>query len=186
MQFNDKPWHRETNPLIIPFLPGFMNDWINDEIARSPEKGKAIEENPNLIIDKVFDVLPATLFILLPLAALIMKFWYLFAKKYYVEHLIFALHNHSFLFVILLLSLLSNALASWLDPGETGVLSQGVFWFNVVIMCWIPVYFLVALKTVYQQGWLLTTGKYLVVSTSYFILLVTSATVVGVLSFLLL
>ena len=38
-----------------------MNDWVNDEIEESPLKGKEIEANPNLTIDKVFDVLPVTL-----------------------------------------------------------------------------------------------------------------------------
>jgi hypothetical protein len=186
VQFNDEPWDRETNPLIIPFLPQSTNDWINDEIEKSPEKSKAIEENPDLIVDQVFDVLPAMLFILLPLAALIMKFWYLFARKYYVEHLIFALHNHSFLFVVFLLSLLSNTLKAWLDPGSEGWLTTAVMWFNIAILTWIPIYFLVAMKTVYRQGWLMTLTKYVLVSTSYFVLLMTATVFVALLSFLLL
>ncbi len=97
ININGEPWDRETNPLIISWMPDFVNDWINDEIEESPQKGKEIEANPNLILDKIFDVFPVTMFILLPLAALLLKFWYLFAGKYYIEHLILALHNHSFL-----------------------------------------------------------------------------------------
>lgn len=185
MQFNDEPWDRETNPLVIPFFPGMLNDWINNEIEKSPEKSEAIEANPDLIVDKIFDVLPATLFILLPLAALIMKFWYLFAKRYYVEHLIFALHNHSFLFVLFLLSLLSNTLKAWLDPDADRWISAVVNGFNIVILIWVPVYFLLALKTVYQQGWGLTLVKYVLVGSSYFILLISVTVFVALLSFLL-
>jgi hypothetical protein len=185
VQFNDKPWDRETNPLIIPLFPGMLNDWINGEIAKSPEKSAAIEANPNLIIDKIFDVLPVVLFVLLPLAALIMKFWYLFTKRYYVEHLIFALHNHSFLFVVLLLSLLSNALKSWLDPDADRWISTAVNGFNFVILAWIPFYFLLALKTVYQQGWGMTLVKYVLVGGSYFVLLISVTVFVALLSFLL-
>jgi hypothetical protein len=118
ININGEPWDKETNPLIIPLMPEFVNDWVNDEIEESPQKGKEIEANPNLIIDKVFEVLPVTMFILLPLVALLLKFWYMFAGKYYIEHLILALHNHSFLFVVFLLSMLLNSLAGWLDPNE--------------------------------------------------------------------
>ena len=72
LQFNDKPWDRETNPLIIPFLPDGVNDWINDEIEESPQKGREIEANPNLITDKIFELLPATMFVLLPIVALLL------------------------------------------------------------------------------------------------------------------
>ncbi|MCW8924682.1 MAG: hypothetical protein OQJ84_00330, partial [Xanthomonadales bacterium] len=73
IQLNDKPWDRETNPVDIKWLPGWLNDRINDEIEGSPKKAKQINENPNLIVDKVFDILPITMFILLPVVALIFK-----------------------------------------------------------------------------------------------------------------
>ena len=119
-QFNGEPWNRETNPVDIKWLPNWLNDRINDEIEGSPEKAKQINENPNLIVDKVFDILPATMFILLPVVALIFKFWYLFAKKYYVEHLIFALHNHSFIFVAILIvgNQLANVLGVEVDHAK--------------------------------------------------------------------
>ena len=131
---NGEPWDKETNPLVIPFLPDRMNDWINDEIEESPQKGKAIEKNPDLIWDKVFEVLPITMFVLLPLVALLFKFWYLFARKYYVEHLIFALHNHAFIFVVFLFMMLLSALVSWLTgeelvvEEEAGEMRRAVAW----------------------------------------------------------
>jgi hypothetical protein len=85
ISFNDEPWDRETNPLIIPLMPNWVNEWVNDEIEQSPAKGKEIEANPDLIKDQVFELLPAMMFVLLPLVALLFKFWYLFAKKNYVE-----------------------------------------------------------------------------------------------------
>ena len=184
--FNDRPWHREDNPLIIPFLPDSVNDWINDEIEESPAKAEEIENNPRIIIDQIFDVLPVTMFLLLPFAALILKFWYLFSRTYYVEHLIYALHNHSFLFVILLLSMVSNAISAWVDPEESGWVATAVFWFNIAIVTWIPLYFLVSLKRVYRQGWPLTLTKYLLVSTSYLVLLTVASTIAGIFAFVLL
>ena len=186
IQFNDKPWDRETNPLIVPFLPETVNDWINDEIADSPQKGEQIEANPNLITDKIFELLPATMFVLLPMVALLFKFWYLFAKKYYVEHLIFALHNHSFIYVILLIMMLFNTFAGWRDPGETGAWTHAATGVFVVLGTWLPVYLLISLKRVYQQGWLLTLVKYGCIGLSYVSLLLMATAFVAVLSFLLL
>ena len=186
INFNGEPWDKETNPLIIPLMPKFVNDWVNDEIEESPQKGKEIEANPDLIIDKIFEVLPVTMFILLPLAAFLFKFWYLFAGKYYIEHLILALHNHSFLFVILLLSLILNTLSGWQEPTEEGPVTTTVFWINIAIFTWIPIYFLFSLKRVYQQGWTMTLTKYFLISLSYLILLILTASVAAVLSFVLL
>ena len=186
ININGEPWDKETNPLIIPLMPDFVNDWVNDEIEESPQKGKEIEANPNLIIDKVFEVLPVTMFILLPLVALLLKFWYMFAGKYYIEHLILALHNHSFLFVIFLLSMVLNSLAGWRDPNEEGWITSAVNIFNVTMAVWIPIYFLLSLKRVYRQGWTMTVAKYLVISLSYLILLALATSVAAVSSFVLL
>jgi len=186
ININGKPWDRETNPFIIEWMPDWVNDWVNDEIEQSPQKGKEIEANPDLIKDKIFDVLPATMFVLLPIVALLFKFWYLFAKKYYVEHLIFALHNHSFLFVMLFIAMFVNALAGWLEPTPEGRIHTAVSWVGIGIGFWIPIYFLVSLKRVYQQGWGMTVVKYCLIGISYVILLGLATAFVALLSFVLL
>jgi len=186
ISFNDEPWDRETNPVDFPWLPGWLNERINDEVEGSPEKAKQINENPNLIVDKVFDILPATMFVLLPVVALIFKFWYLFAKRYYVEHLIFSLHNHSFIFtcliVMLLLEVIENQFTSTgLAAGETAMQ-----WLALGIFVWIPVYLLISLRVVYKQGWLLTFGKFFAIGISYVVLLGLMTSIVAILSFVLL
>lgn len=185
-QVGGKPWDRETNPVDLPLMPDWINDWLNDEIAQSPQKAKEIEANPDLIKDQVFEVLPATMFVLLPLFALLLKFWYLFARKYYVEHLIYALHNHSFIFVVILLVLGLNALGDWLDPGGEAMTSTVVAVASTAFLCWIPLYLLISLKRVYNQGWVMTVAKYSVVGVSYMVVLGFATAFVAVLSFLLL
>jgi len=186
IQFNDEPWNRETNPVAIKWFPDWLNDRINDEIEGSPKKAEQINENPNLIIDKVFDILPATMFVLLPVVALIFKFWYLFAKRYYVEHLIFSLHNHSFLFVTLILMLLADLVADLFVSYENTAAATGIQWLMIIIGIWIPVYLLISLRTVYQQNWFLTMGKFFVIGTSYVALLSFVTSGVAIASFVLL
>jgi len=183
---NDEPWDRETNPVNIPWLPDRLNDFINDEIEESPKKARQLDENPNLIVDKVFDILPATMFILLPFVALIFKFWYLFAKRYYVEHLIFSLHNHAFIFSNLILLLLAGEAGDLLNTYGYSAIASGAVWLQTALWIWIPVYLLISLRTVYQQNWLLTTGKFIVIGISYMMLLGIVTSIVAILSFVLL
>ena len=184
--FNGEDWDRETNPLIIPLLPDWINEWVNKEIEESPQKGREIEENPNLMIDKMFELLPAAMFVLLPVVALLLKFWYLFAKKYYVEHLIFSLHSHSFLFVVIMILMLAGTLADWREPMEDGPLTMANTLFKVLVGIWIPVYMLLSLKRVYQQGWGLTLAKSACISISYFVLLILTLATAALMSFVLL
>ncbi len=183
---NGKPWDAETNPVELPLMPDWVNDWVNREIAESPQKGREISENPNLMFDKVLDVLPGTMFVLLPLVALLLKFWYLFARKYYVEHLIFALHNHAFIFVTFIVMLLLSVVSEWYEPGGEGPFTYAVEWVKIIMLVWIPVYMLISLKRVYQQGWALTLAKYSAVGISYLMLLTFVTAFVAVLSFVLL
>jgi len=186
ININGKPWDRETNPFVIEWLPDWVNNWVNNEIEESPQKGREIEANPDLIKDKIFDVLPATMFVMLPIVALLLKIWYLFARKYYIEHLIFALHNHSFIFVAALLVILGNILAGWQEPSEEGPLTTAVTWINGAIGIWIPVYLLISLKRVYRQGWGMTLTKYSLIGSSYLVLLGLATVFTALVSFVLL
>lgn len=88
------------------------------------------------------------LFFLLPLLALVMKVLYRKPPRHYVEHLLFFVHNHAFLFLVggvyALLTGLGPALRPVLHP---------------VLWTYIWVYFYVSLWRVYRQGWLLTATK---------------------------
>jgi hypothetical protein len=162
-----------------------MNDWINEEIGRSPEKAKRINEDPRLFVREIFDILPATMFVLLPVVALIFKFWYLFSGHYYIEHLILALHNHSFVFVALIVTLLLETLEAFAAGRGLGWLESGAYWSAYAVALWIPVYLVGSLRTVYRQGWFMTLGKGFLIGISYLTLLVFVTSVVAVLGFVL-
>jgi hypothetical protein len=185
IKFNDRPWHPEDNPVSIAWLPDTMNDWINEEIGRSPEKAKRINEDPRLMVREIFDILPATMFVLLPVVALIFKFWYLFSGHYYIEHLILALHNHSFVFVALIITLLLETLETFAAGRGLGWLETGAYWSSYAVACWIPIYLVASLRTVYRQGWFMTLGKGFLIGVSYLTLLIFVTSVVAVLGFVL-
>jgi hypothetical protein len=186
IQFNDQPWDAESNPVDLPWVPQRIDDWINAELKDSPTKAEEINRDPDVIIDQVFDILPATVFVLLPIVALLFKFWYLFARRYYIEHLIFALHNHSFLFVALLLILLSVIGMDWAEVNSAATFGRMLNWFLIAVAVWIPLYLFISLRTVYRQNWFLTFFKFGAIGICYVTLLVGLTVLVAVLSFLLL
>ena len=183
IQFNDRPWDLETNPVVVPGMPASVNSWINEEIAQSPRKLKALEEDPSLIAEKLFDLAPQAMFVLLPVFALILKIWYAFARRYYYEHLIFSLHNHSFMFVCLTLAISLEALALWLDPGESSWAYRLLEWLSIALLAWVPVYLLLAQKRVYGQGWLMTLTKFTVVGMTYWTILTMALLIAAVVGF---
>ena len=126
------------------------------------------------------------MFLLLPLVAMIFKFWYLFAKRFYVEHLIFSLHNHAFVFVSLILILLANVSSTLLEKNGYATAQAGIEWLVVAISIWIPVYLLISLRVVYQQGWFLTLCKFAAIGISYLTLLAFVTVGVAIASFVLL
>ncbi|MCR6663174.1 MAG: hypothetical protein NVV60_08510 [Luteimonas sp.] len=111
-----------------------------------------------------------TLFVLLPLFALMLKVAYVFKRRLYMEHLIVALHSHAFLCFSLLLMFVTMALKDWLAPQDGGL--RAVFSLvEAALWVWMPVYLLLMQKRVYAQGWPMTLLKYSVIGFCYVILL---------------
>ena len=106
---------------------------------------------------------PTVLFLILPVFALLLKLLYVRRGWYYSEHLVFGLHTHAFAFVVFSVVALLLALA----PSVTAVRVVA----NSLLFLAIPVYFLVAQKRVYGQGWVKTILKSLVLGWAYFFVL---------------
>lgn len=102
------------------------------------------------------------MFLFLPLLALVMKLLYPFARRYYVEHLLFLVHNHAFFFLAMFFVVSLSRLAEiWT------VLAVPSKVLNVAVFFYVPVYFFVAMQKVYRQHPVLTTLKYLALGFTY-------------------
>lgn len=167
LSFGSEPWDAKTNPVAIDWLPEAANAWLNRQIRRAEGNIARVQAEPNLLKDAVLGALPATLFVLLPLFALLLKLAYLLKRRLYMEHLIVALHSHAFLCLALLLSIVLDALSEsvswlrWLGAVETA------------LFVWMPLYLLLMQKRVYRQGWVMTLLKFFVIGVVYFSLLTT-------------
>lgn len=107
------------------------------------------------LVEAVEENAPIGVFVMMPLFALILKILYVRRKRFYVEHFVFALHTHAFVFLVGTAVLLMDN-----DPVEA------------VIFTWFMIYLFLALKRVYGQGIIRTFLKYVALGISYSFLLI--------------
>ncbi|TVR96644.1 MAG: DUF3667 domain-containing protein [Wenzhouxiangellaceae bacterium] len=174
ISFGEGNWDAETNPVEIAWLSEGGNAWINQQVQRIADNSTEVQRNPARLLRTAAGMLPQTMFVLLPLFAMLVGLFYLFSGRYYIEHLLLQVHNHSFLFLILIaLYLIASLRSSITDAGISGggLMAGSLTLLSILIWIWIPVYLWMSLKRFYAQGWLMTTSKFLILAWSYSILL---------------
>lgn len=118
-----------------------------------------VRQSPQLLSAALLDDIPKMMFVLLPLFALSLKLVYIRSKRLYIEHLVFSLHLHAFLFLLLTLLLAVQSVtshAAYAGPVTT-----------VAAL----LYPYLAMRIVYRQGWLKTFVKYNLLAFNYVFLL---------------
>ena len=144
-----------------------LPDWLSRRLT--PERLRSVcdkirADSGREFFDQLLDNVPAALFVLLPLMALVLKMLYPLAKRYYVEHLLFVLHYHAFVFLILTLEILWSRLVAAMSLKEwVGDLTV------IVISIYIPAYLFRAMRRVYEQGRTITVLKFVLLLISYLI-----------------
>lgn len=111
---------------------------------------------------RMIDGIPVGLFVLLPAMALALKILYPLSRRFYVEHLLFVLHFHAFVFLALTVQvLLSRVLALVRLPEALATIA------GLAVGIYIPVYLFKAQRRVYGQGKLATLPKWLLLLFGY-------------------
>jgi hypothetical protein len=117
---------------------------------------------------------PRAMFLFLPLLAAVMMLMYWQPRHYYVEHLLLFVHNHAFVFLLLVLAGLASAaltgLASTLPSGRVSALlprvSGGI---DVAVTLYIAWYAYRSMRVVYGQSRSLTVAKLVMLSFFYLV-----------------
>ncbi len=99
---------------------------------------------------------PRAMFIFLPLLAGAMMLMYWRPRRYYVEHLLLFVHNHAFVFLLLMLASLASTLVSPLAA-----------WISLPVTLYIAWYLYRSMRVVYGQGRGLTLDKLALLSSFY-------------------
>ncbi len=115
--------------------------------------------------------------LMMPALALLLKLLYIRRRKYFVEHLVFSFHYHAFSFLMFTLAILFTPGLLRVSVGASAAEgeSSSEFWISLAFIA-VLVYLFVAMRRVYQQGYVKTFIKFCVVNFSYiFIFLVSLA-----------
>jgi hypothetical protein len=171
-------WNRTTKPLQVNWLPGVLNGWLNELIGNAQQQlyqmnsGTRAERKAagyKLVLG-MFSAAPSVLFVLLPVFALLLKIFYIFKRRLYMEHLIVAMHSHAFLMLSMLVLIALGVLHHVLRP-HAHWLSVPIILLEIAAWIWIFVYLWLMQKRVYRQGWFMTNVKYWSIGFCYGILL---------------
>ncbi|MGH8253388.1 MAG: DUF3667 domain-containing protein [Steroidobacteraceae bacterium] len=127
-------------------------------------------DNSREFRERLVHNLGRALFVFLPLVAALMKLLYWRPRRYYLEHLLLLIHNHSFAFLMMSLYTLAT---HWIT-------SSNVIGVLILLAAWCLLRYLYrSMKNFYGQSRWLTTVKFVVLGCAYllcglFMLLVTA------------
>ncbi|WP_276498936.1 DUF3667 domain-containing protein [Pontibacter litorisediminis] len=159
---------KDKKPEGIDINIGSENTWLGS-LGHKFREVMDDDLSSELFKNKLIGHLPKVMFILLPLFALILKLVHVRSSKLYVEHLIYSIHVHSFLF--LLFSIL--ILLGWILPFLDGWLEL----LGVVITLW---YIYRSMRNIYRSTRWRTVYKFFVLFFAYGVLLTISGLAVVV------
>ena len=119
---------------------------------------------------------PTMMFVFLPIIALVMKFLYIGSRRYYVEHLLFFVHFHSFYYLFAAITVAVARMPDELFPGQAAITGLLI----AALVLYSPYYLFRSMRVVYAQHFLVTFVKFLVLNVAYFtgLLLTFAGTVV--------
>jgi hypothetical protein len=137
--------------------------WIE---ARAKEKMGEHGTKMGLFLSTLFSNLPYMMLCCIPLFALVLKVLYMRRHVFYIDHLIYALHIHTFAYTGIMLIVLATIGLNRVIPGPI------VGW--IIVFLWIAfvVQIFLSIRRVYRQGWFFTVFKFFLGGFVYLIVLV--------------
>lgn len=183
LELSAEDWLYDTDGItrLPEWLPEAAAARLEVWLERAVRNIDRLEEEPDRLIRRFFGLLPPVLFVLVPVFALLLKCFYLFHGRLYMEHLIFGLHAHSFLGLAVLVAFALQGLQGWAGGGWW-LLETSLRWLATAAWWWIPLYLLLMQRRVYGQGWVMTLVKYGLLGLTYSIVLLIATVIAVVIS----
>ncbi|HEV2841778.1 MAG TPA: DUF3667 domain-containing protein [Chthoniobacterales bacterium] len=149
--------------------------WMEKQIK---EKIGEDGSNAKLFLDTLRNNIPVMMLCCIPLFAFVLKVLYIRKRRFYVEHLVYALHIHTFLYVAVVITALGAMAANRTLPALSG-------WFIGLMSCAIFVQIFLSIRRVYGQGWFFTTLKFALGGVVYLVILATAVAATAFVTLLL-
>ena len=139
-----------------------LGKWLE---KRAKEKIGEYGTNAELFFRTLVSNLPYMVLCCIPLFALVLKILYIRRRIFYIDHLVYALHIHSFAYLgIMLIVAASIGLTRFFHPMLAGW-TIGFLWLGFAIQVFLSI------RRVYGQGWFLTVFKFFLGGLAYLVVL---------------
>lgn len=141
--------------------PNSFENWIETRARQKFGEGS----NLQVFLVALISNLPYMMLACIPLFAFVLKILYIRRRVLYIDHLVYALHIHTFAYLAIILIILatmglnrtmSAALAGWLI---------GLLWVTFIVQVFLSI------RRVYKQSWFFTLFKFFVGGFAYLIVL---------------
>ena len=137
--------------------------WIE---GRAKEKMGEHGTKMGLFISTLLSNLPYMMLCCIPLFAFVLKVLYIRRGIFYIDHLIYALHIHTFAYTGIMLIVLATIGLNRVAPGSIAGWIIALLWIAFVVQIFLSI------RRVYRQGWFISIFKFLFGGFVYFIVLV--------------
>jgi len=137
--------------------------WIE---GRAKEKMGEHGTKMGLFISTLLSNLPYMMLCCIPLFAFVLKVLYIRRGIFYIDHLIYALHIHTFAYTGTMLIVLATIGLNSAVPGLIAGWIIALLWIAFVVQIFLSI------RRVYRQGWFISIFKFLFGGFVYFIVLV--------------
>ena len=134
--------------------------WIE---ARAKEKIGEHGTKLQLFLATLFNNLPYMMLCCIPLFAFVLKILYIRRRTFYIDHLVYALHIHTFAYVAIMLIVLLTIGLKRLAPSTTGWIA--ILWLAFAVQIFLSI------RRVYRQGWFFSVFKFFVGGFAYLLVL---------------
>src|SRR5438309_8315877 len=121
-----------------------------------------------LFITTLFSNLPYMMLCCIPLFALVLKVLYVRKRVFYIDHLVYALHIHSFAYLAIMLIVLITIGLNRSIPGAFAGWIIAALWITFAAQIFLSI------RRVYRQGWFFTVFKFFLGGFAYLIVLTLS------------
>jgi len=149
-----------SNPTATPSTP--LEKWIE---ARAKEKMGEHGMNMQLFIRTLISNLPYMMLCCIPLFAFVLKILYFRRHIFYIDHLIYALHIHTFAYTGIMLIVLATIGLSRVVTGPIAGWIIALLWIEFVMQIFLSI------RRVYRQSWFISVFKFLFGGLAYLIVL---------------
>jgi hypothetical protein len=133
-----------------PASEGFEK-WLEQ---RAKEKMGEHGSKMALFIATLFSNLPYMMLCCIPLFALVLKVLYVRKRIFYIDHLVYALHIHSFAYLAIMLIVLITIGLNRSIPGTLAGWIIAALWITFAVQVFLSI------RRVYRQGWFFTVFKF--------------------------